>query len=99
MNDEALRKRIIALGLVYEDFYLAARIGPAIRPTNEEFVRDWQVAGALMEKVGNGFGYVLVVDKWLIEVADEEDNSVMLACNKSLPRAIIEACVEALKAD
>jgi hypothetical protein len=73
-------------------------------PTAEQFVRDWRVAGALMEKVrGDFYGIwalaIIAPDgdqdcpKWCI--CDGLTNYV--ASNESLPRAITEASVKALK--
>jgi len=64
------------------------------------FVRDWRVAGALMEKCPHGFQYWLQQyddseDVWIVEpVIDGIDGR-----DKSLARAIIEACVEVFSAD
>lgn len=60
------------------------------------FVRDWRVAGALMERVGNGFEYALCVDTWQVTMFEGSGEGYTAAEGASLPRAIIEACVEAL---
>ena len=85
--DKELADRVVALGVgakcpngryvdrsVDGDFY-----------SDAEFVRDWRVAGALMEKVGN-IGLVG-------ELFDQAD----LWYKPTEPRTIIEACVEALE--
>ncbi len=55
----------------------------------DKFVRDWRVAGAMMEKfTWNEFDNVI----WDIFVPAKESR-----CNDHIdPRAVIEACVEAL---
>ena len=106
MSDQALADKIVALGV------------GRLNPRNKEsyglpmtmdqsahfFVRDWRVAGALMEK------WTSAVDRELDIGTDEKGNfycspqrpddyswnSVCWITNESLPRAIIEACVEAL---
>ncbi len=55
--------------------------------TASDFVRDWRVAGELMEKVPR----INVDDPLLLVMARAITNS-----DDNLPRAIIEACVEAL---
>ena len=96
MNDKELADVIVATGL----FTVGSEWGDIkmynVEPEHdllcdELFVRDWRVAGALMEKVESEsktsdtawmFGQALAWHR------DGEE---------SLPRAIIEACVEALK--
>ena len=88
MNDKELADKVVALGV---------KRFPALfghyQPHDHDFVRDWRVAGALMEKVGR------------IEIRQEHDGTwsvdilwakVSCTYNESLPRAIIEACCEAL---
>ena len=99
MNDEELAEAVVALGVG------CTRFEHSLDPTRykipnshthlspEGFVRDWRVAGALLErceviaaaKSGNSS---FVSDSW---------NFIWPNGNESLPRAIIEACVEALK--
>jgi hypothetical protein len=99
MTDEELADAVVALGVGEpwgENFPGCYRLGVTdmLSVDAYAFVRDWRVAGALMEKLRpfdsniyfwNGMACVKVADNMRIE-------------NKSLPRAIIEACVEALAA-
>jgi hypothetical protein len=103
MNDKELADKLVELGIGTK-FDFPARgwmYGlDGIHGTDDEqqypssFVRDWRVAGALMEKWGNGLEYVLIVDVWEIQWWQNETDQYLR--NESLPRAIIEACVEAL---
>ena len=106
MNDKELADRIVALGVGcsydFPDRGYMYGLDGLFGPDDEQqypsaFVRDWRVAGALMEKHGNGFTYLLVVDKWFIYDHDDCGNEVCVAKNESLPRAICEACVAALE--
>jgi len=65
-----------------------------------DIVRDWRVAGALMEKAAESGNQVL---SWkddglfICDLPNVGDEILFdFARNDSLPRAIIEACVEAL---
>ena len=99
MNDTELADAVVALGVGYaQEFTGGRRYTLTLNRDHLDapsWVRSWSVAGALMEKFGNGFDHVLVVDTWEISYATERDAYIVR--NKSLPRAIIEACVEALK--
>jgi len=101
MNDKELAHKVVALGigssnlesepLAADDEFLAFWINiggtdPVGGMTANEFVRDWRVAGALMEKVGN-IGLVG-------ELFDQPD----LWYRPTKPHAIIEACVVAREA-
>ena len=95
MNDRELADKVVALGIgkvsplsyiTFDGDYMGHSI----------FVRDWRVAGALMEKL-----FTSNVPEW---DCNEEAlaNAVTLAAqishrDESLPRAIIEACVQALE--
>lgn len=57
------------------------------------FVRDWRVAGALMEKC-NEVAAWQTDDGWKADALKPPIEGK--AINESLPRAIIEACVESL---
>ena len=101
MNDKELADKVVALGVFRHWNINPARGyiiddglgGERVEINEATFVRDWRVAGALMEKVGR------------IEIRQEHDGTwsvdilwakVSCTYNESLPRAIIEACVEAL---
>jgi len=89
MNDQELADAVKELLNIspFDDF-----------PVDAAMVRNWKYAGALMEKMD---GELLIwlqkysgrTDVWIIEPERQDAD----ARNESLPRAIIEACVEALK--
>ena len=95
-GDKELADKVVALGVftalgTNENIY---HIANAIPLTAHDFVRDWRVAGALMEKCEDvnsvkrrNLGYV--IESIIGDRTGE-------AQNDSLPRAICEACVEAL---
>ena len=66
----------------------------------DEFVRDWRVAGALMEKMPLADTCLSKENKWIVgcyRINSPYDKKRFVRINESLPRAIIEACVECLK--
>ena len=111
MNDKELADAVVALGVgSYQNplFLVDDQYSASILPA-ESFVRDWRVAGALMERMT---GEVLI---WRINYEDEDlEGGELVSLQtgyawvvepprtkdarqyESLPRAIIEACVEAL---
>lgn len=110
MNDKELADAVVALGVGYsEPHNIITTAGDYWLHQSEEqqnlrrmsafgFVTDWRVAGALMERID---GELLIwlqkysgrTDVWIVEPEKQDAD----ARNESLPRAIIEACVEALK--
>lgn len=68
-----------------------------IQDTAEDFCNDWRVAGAMMEKIPDGFGYTKSVNDWIVYDTNFRGDELVLAKNESLPLAINEACCEALK--
>jgi hypothetical protein len=103
MTDKELADKVVALGvgivggaLTHAPMYrVPDALGEAWLDA-EEFVRDWRVAGALMEKVDYFECKPCPSGKWMVRVSTESMMGVKEAFNESLPRAIIEACVEAL---
>ena len=119
MNAKELADTVVALGVGRQGTAISADgVGFYYTPTDENtheeeglysklFVRDWRVAGALMEKVSV---FDNPKDDGNFEVQSWHEHGkhwVMLDSsqgwygskewkNDSLPRAIIEACVEAL---
>ena len=111
MNDKELADAVVALGvgqrIDLEDphsgtaWVLTEDCGTAWL-TGESFVRDWRVAGALMEKctdlhydtisTWNSKPSLTTIIAW---ANGGVDSSEEVEVNESLPRAIIEACVEA----
>lgn len=101
MNDKELAYKVIAFG-----------VGESMMPASDTwlldsqfignvhgFVRDWRVAGALMEKVREQ-GFQIKFNRefvfvWTINSDYHEVLVTQIRINKSLPRAIIEAYVEA----
>ena len=98
MNNEELADRVVALGVGE----VSRKRLPIIQYRFHEyfsaykFVREWRVAGALMEKC-----WSVEIDKrgcpwWVAAERPKKPQKFRKAKNESLPRAIIEACVEAL---
>lgn len=100
MNDKELADKVVALGVGARfpvesqtpRYHLDSSSGRQntgyLMP--ELFVRDWRVAGALMENVrSHKIGSI----KWITLMRDIRRIPLNA---ESLPRAIIEACVEAL---
>jgi hypothetical protein len=100
MNDQELADRIVALGVGFKREFTK---GPRYTLTKNRdyldapsWVRDWRVAGALMEKAqSRGIEIIILNDG--VQIAHPKWAGYEWSDNKSLPRAICEACVEALK--
>ena len=90
MTDQELADKVVALGIArkainFDHYHLPQQpMFEAVR-----FVRDWRVAGALMEKM---------YEDDLIDIIDERDGYDFEFNVDWLkdPRQIIEACVDAL---
>ena len=103
MNDKTLADRIVALGVAAKApcekewwIYYIPEVVPGL--TAENFVRDWRVAGALMEKCTDLHYDTMPGITTVIAWANNgNDSSEEIEVTESLPRAIIEACVEALE--
>jgi hypothetical protein len=81
-----LADRVVALGLIYPD-----KESRELSVSAEAFVRDWRVAGALMEMVSPiDICKRIGADRW-----NKDDDYDWLQD----PTAIIQACVEALEND
>ena len=100
MNDKELADRIVALGVgcFHDGLYWLSLECPRVGGGPEWLARDWQVAGALMEKV-DGIGIDRKKKMVVLAILNEDDKDYMASINDSLPRAICEACVEALTND
>ena len=90
-SDQELADALVALGIGSGGPAYWCPINdtlPAV--STEQFVRDWRVAGAVMEQWGNGLEYVLVVDKWEVSYTwdDASFRQNIIVLNQSLPRAI-----------
>ncbi len=101
VNDQELADKIVALGVGYRSgphaygIFLAEGTSERIGEP-ELFVRDWRVAGALMERcaavdidtIGNPW--------WVAALRHEKPEKWFKAKGESLPRAIVEAGIGAL---
>ena len=114
MNDKELADRIVALGGIARwghDTALPPYICFDMSPTTlffqdiSGFVRDWRVAGALMEATENNdmLGEVRMGRDsdgyWVVDVEMFRSHKKADSRARPLPRAICEACVEALTDD
>lgn len=99
MNDKSLADKVVALGVNRRQTPdLCGAYDPQTwsDQSDQDFVRDFRVAGALIEKHPEGVTYTFDDDSanwvaWVYGKGHEGQFS-----NESLPRAIIEACCEAL---
>ena len=110
MNDKELADAVVALGVgcARLDKYQVAPVTDNVREYGSAkwFVRDWRVAGALMERVYEKRYSFMVMqmpdEKPMMTIQqpltaeNDQKNWAAQVVNESLPRAIIEACVEAL---
>ena len=114
MNDKELADRVVALGVgkanqIYPDgigkFYQVDVDADWQTSVNEsKFVRDWRVAGAMMERCRNIHIYWDDIDFSVVAhgpfvTGKTTGKGEVDALSKNfypLPRAIIEACCEAL---
>ncbi len=103
MTDKELADKVVALGIGKVLNGLFFLMGAHDEPVDAEFfVRDWRVAGALMEKTAKrGRTIALSFGCDVFNATDAESATPTYGVylerpNKSGPRAIIEACVEAL---
>ncbi len=100
MNDKALADKVVALGIgtaLLNGLYCLGEPSDTVQNLHADvFVREWRVAGALMEKC-----WSVEIDKigcpwWVAAERPKKPQKFRKAENESLPRAIIEACAEAL---
>ena len=90
MNDKTLADRVVTLGLAIFDEHENLYYMPMCNPkTAHRFVRDWRVAGAVLEEFP---GYSLIDS--VLPRAIELFQGINSTCPFS--RAIMESCVEAL---
>lgn len=106
MNDKELADKVVALGIARKwkegvtpgGYKIDGRSG-SFWLDPHTFVRDWRVVGALMEKcefleIEQDFHMEEETLYWAVRVLVNDD---FCASNESLPRAINEACVQALQ--
>jgi hypothetical protein len=105
MNDKELADKVVALGVAAKApcekewwLYYTPEIVPGL--TAKNFVRDWRVAGALMERCQQNAHELAINTAWerfsmfmMVQIRYEP----YLAPELANPRAVIEACVEALE--
>jgi len=101
MTDQELANKIVASGVGYKITLLPPHSGTSwgltdgdcLWVTLDGFVRDWRVAGAMLEKCFDNSmqGTFAFVEIW------EHVWGMMRGGEIPLPRAINEGCVEALK--
>ena len=99
MTDQELADKVVALGADQcgnEYRWLRADVVDSL--LDEDFVRDWRVAGALMEKVHHIQKTTNSWDQTVIIAAPERPgkDQIYIVVEESTTRAITEACVEAL---
>jgi hypothetical protein len=114
VNDQQLADAVIALDIGSHQHFSDGRDKgnwygyDSTGDSADVFVRDWRVAGALMEKCvreADGLRAVIGVyhptlDIYEASIADSSTpvyGTYLDRSDKSLPRAVIKACVEALK--
>ena len=100
-QDKLLADKIVALGVGHRSSADDRWYGTGVEIPDHHasgFVRDWRVAGALMEKCQAVFVEKLTEDVWACR-ADKAYGERTRNWHEdgSLPRAIIEACVRALE--
>jgi len=102
MNDEELANELVAAGIggvIEKSDWINEKGDYTIGGNSmdaKQFVYDWRVAGAVMEKCTNVRIMLAMNDKdWRVSAGI--DKATEGCRNESLPRAINEAGVEALK--
>lgn len=95
MNDKELADKIVALGIGYQNPHPQSCDGVGFYTIDDDgmcanlFVRDWRVVGAMLER-HREIRYGGLEALFALSAID------FIAKDDSLPRAINEACVEAL---
>ena len=104
MNDQELALKVAHLGIGrYEHPFFFVDCYDTLRPPAvpaETFVRDWRVAGALMEKIPDGVTYVNAMkdglsNRWCAWITDGSHRFIIES--DSLCRAIVECCATDLE--
>ncbi len=107
MTDKELPDRVVALGVgAWDAFSPDTLIWPpgASSPVHyKQFVNDWHVAGALLEKANTAwYGVSTYQDgsgPFHVTVERSKYTDWSSKADESLPRAIIEACCDALEGE
>lgn len=93
MTDNDIADRLVALGII-KAFPLRYELSKiAVLTTAHSLVRDWRVAGEVMELLGDVFSITRVGD--ILSMSRLCGDADVIA--ESLPRAIIEACLKLLE--
>ncbi len=99
ITDKELADKVVALGVgtaLINGLYCFGEPSDTVQNLHADvFVRDWRVAGALMEAKCWGVNIVRKGDEWETHVIPIGQIKEYTARNKSPTRAIIEAYVEA----
>ena len=110
--DQELANRIVAAGVGVRDAFrpYMYSLGPfeGVRYEADKFVRDWRVAGAMLELIAGKPNWLdIALDRkcrsepdnvarcWISTKAELEDDETYHARDESMPRAINEACCDA----
>ena len=101
MSDKELADKVVALGVGEKDtfrpyMYTLGKF-ESVRYEADEYVRDWRVAGALMEKCQKIYAEYIGEPEQVVYARAENNRTWEWPSGESLPRTIIEACVEALE--
>ena len=97
-TDKELADRIVAKGVGYHSIHgnWYGLIGSLSDMSAEEFVRDWRVAGAGIQKCQKIYIEYIGEPEQAVYARAENNRTWDWIHRESLPRAINEACVEAL---
>lgn len=95
MDDKELADRIVALGVARTEGtqYFMLKGQPHTHNTAEQFVRDWRVAGALLSKLSAAEKAGKIKETDIQRIFSD----LVWQSKFDDPRAINEACVEALE--
>lgn len=104
MNDRELADKIVACGVGrivgYDDRgqerVVLYRVDREVGTPPDKFVRDWRVAGAMMEKCPAIDIDTIGSPWWVCALRHGKPEKWFKVTSESLPRALIEACAEAL---
>jgi hypothetical protein len=111
MNDKELADKVVALGAGSECKGFYSHVGSGFLPEKIQrtpawfdrnnclpavFVRDWRVAGALMEKCQKVYVEYIGEPEQTVYARAENNRTWEWPAGENLPRTIIAACVEAL---
>ena len=99
MNDKKLADKCVALGVGGHGLDAEIEIywiGDSNTMLTKKFVRDWRVAGALMEKCQKMYVEYIGEPEQTVYARAENNRTWDWPAGENLPRLIIEACCVAL---